>query len=276
MFDLGDTVPLTFEVRTTAGVLTNAATVTLTVTRPDGTTETPTVTNPPAVPGEYGVDYLPTTAGTYRWRLVSTAPDTAITGSFDVRPALTRGIVSLEATKRHLNKDPADTTDDEELREIIEATTEMIESIRGKVMVRRQFVEEVTIRPWARGYALLKSPVQELTSVEAIDGSTTWDVADLHVDENGVVTVQDGPMFCGLMRFTYVAGYEVLPANFVHAAKIIIAHLWETQRPSLTSERYGTPRPFAQQDASVTPIGAGFAIPNRALELLGVRGPLVA
>lgn len=276
MFDLGDAVPLTFEVRTTAGVLTNAATVTLTVTRPDGTTETPSVTNPPAVTGEYGVDYLPTTAGTYRWRLVTTSPDTAITGSFDVRPALTVGIVSLEATKRHLNKDPADTTDDEELREVIEATTEMIESIRGKVMIRRQFVEEVTFRPRAWGHALIKSPVQELISVEAVDGTTTWDLADLHVDENGAVRVLAGTAFHGVVRFTYVAGYEVLPANFVLAAKIIIAHLWETQRPSLTSERYGTPRPFATQDAAVTPIGTGFAVPNRALELLGVRGPLVA
>lgn len=61
MFELGDVVPLTIEIRDVAGVLANAGVVTLAVTQPDGVAVTPSVTNPSI--GRYQVDFLPTMPG---------------------------------------------------------------------------------------------------------------------------------------------------------------------------------------------------------------------
>jgi hypothetical protein len=269
--DLGDTVRIAATCRDVAGVPANASTVTLTVTLPDGTTATPAVTNPPAVAGVYSVDYVPTIAGLYRWRYTTTSPAWAETGSFDVDEPLPPGIVSLGDVKRHLNKSADDTSDDEELREFIEAATAVIEEHRAETVVRRTVVEDMQVS-CALVVQLSMSPVQSLTSVATVDGATTWDVADLHVNPHGVVTVLSGPPLQGLVRFIVVAGYTVIPANYTLAAKIIVGHLWETQQqPGL-----GPQGPFGADNQFISPTGRGFAIPNRAVELLGRRPPLVA
>lgn len=269
--DLGDTVPLTFEVRDADGALVNAAAVTATVTLPDGSTVSPAVSNPPAVTGVYGVDFVPTTAGRHMVRWVSTDPASAYTDAFDVWLAVSESIVSLAAMKDHLNKSVEDTSDDEELRGFIEAATAVIEEHRGETVTRRTVVEDMNLRHPVMVVQLGTSPVQSLTSVATVDGATTWDVNDLHVSRHGVVTVQTGAALLGLVRFTLVGGYTVIPPNYTLAAKIIVAHLWETQQqPGLGSNPYGADAQF------LTPTGRGFAIPNRAVELLGRRPPLVA
>lgn len=271
-YDLGDTVGIGVTVRDAASAPTNATTITLTVTLPDGTTANPAVANPPSVMGEYGVDYVPTIPGHYRWRLVTTGPTTALTGSFDVWPPDSASIVSLAEVKKHLGKSIDDTSDDEELRGFIEATTAVIEEHRGEVVVRRPVVEDMNVTCPVLAVQLGSFPVQSLTSVATVDGATTWDVNNLHVSSGGVVTVLSGPALRGMLRFTSVVGYTVIPPNYTLAAKIIVAHLWETQQqPGL-----GPSGPFGSEPQFLTPTGRGFAIPNRAVELLGRRPPLVA
>jgi hypothetical protein len=63
----------------------------------------------------------------------------------------------------------------------------------------------------------------------------------------------------------------VIPANCTRAAAIIIQHLWETQRGVMGSRRFGGGQ---ELDRALT--GMGYAIPNRAKELLGQRAPVVA
>lgn len=262
--DLGDVV--TLELPALSG---NAATVTLTVTLPDGTSVSPPVTNPPVETGRYRVDYPSVQAGRHLARWTTVDPTSAYTDAFDVRPAEQPLIVSLADVKKHLNK--TDAGDDEELRSFIEAATAVIEEHRAETVTRRTVVEDIRVRGPVMVVQLGTSPVQSLTSVATVDGSTTWDVDDLHVTPHGVVTVQSGAALSGLVRFTLVAGYSVIPANYTLAAKIIVAHLWETQQqPGLGSNPYGADAQF------LTPTGRGFAIPNRAVELLGRRPPLVA
>lgn len=279
-YDLGDPVPLSFEVLSAAGVRTNATAVTLTITLPDGTTASPSVTNPPATTGLYRHDYAPTQSGRHLVRWVATGPAAAYTDAFDVRPAAPALIVSLADVKRQLNKSSDDTVDDDELREYVEATTAIVEEVRGEAVVRRAVVEDIELRCGTTAVLLGKRPIISLTSVATVDAVTTWAVADLHVSKHGIVTVQSGPAFYGLVRFTYVAGYAVIPANFSLAAKIIIAHLWETQQPALARERWGAPGPFGARGGEAgefaTSAGLGYAVPNRALELLGKPGPQVA
>lgn len=266
--DLGDVVTLEFPVLTSAQSYANASTVILTVTLPDGTTVAPSVANPPVETGRYSVDYPTVQAGRHLVRWTSASPTSAYTDTFDVRPAAPPLIVSLAGMKQHLGK--SDPGDDEELREFIEAATAVIEEHRGETVVRRTVVEDMQV-----GCALVvqlpTSPVQSLTSVATVDGATTWDVADLHVSPHGVVTVQSGPALQGLVRFVFVAGYSVIPANYTLAGKIIVGHLWETQQQPGVG-----PNPFGGDNQFLTPTGRGFAIPNRAVELLGRRPPLVA
>lgn len=264
MYDVGEAVPLRFETRTN-GVPADADAVTLTVTLPDGTTATPTVANPET--GVYAVDYPATAAGrhTVRW----TATGSAYTDVFNVRDQASLALISLAALKGQVNMDS--TTDDRELRTVIGAATGVIERHLRQVVARRAVSELVRAsRPvWA--VALRKTPVINLSAVASLDGLATWDVDDLAVDaETGIVTVLRGPALCGQLRFNFTAGMAVVPGHILEAAEIIAAHLWETQRMGLTRD------PRAAVDEYLTPSGQGYALPNRAIELLGGRPPVLA
>ena len=73
-----------------------------------------------------------------------------------------------------------------------------------------------------------------------------------------------GPYFTWLPIFnvTYVAGWGVsVPPSMGMAARIILAHLWQTQRGAVSP-------PLMGGEETVVLPGFGFAIPNRAAELL--------
>lgn len=263
--DLGAAVRLTAECRDAAGTLATAATAALTVALPDGTTVSPTV-DAPAETGVYVHDYTTTQAGRHGVRWVWTTPDAAYTDAFDVREGDPPLILSLADAKAHLNI--TSTSHDAELRGWIETTTRCVEHFTGPV-VRRTVVETHASLPrgGARAVALYGGgPVIELTTVASVlTGGTSYDVADLDVDETGVVRRLDGGRLVGPLRVTYVAGRPVITANITSAARVILQHLWRTQHPS------GSGRPqLGTDDYAVTePIaGIGYAIPNRALHLL--------
>jgi hypothetical protein len=67
---------------------------------------------------------------------------------------------------------------------------------------------------------------------------------------------------------TYQAGYTTVPANIRLGALIIVQHLWETQRGMMGVQLGG--------DGETYVTGRGFAIPRRAIELLGPQLPGVA
>jgi hypothetical protein len=291
VFDLGDVVPLTVEIRDASGALANAGgTVTLTIGLPDGTSSTPAFTNPSV--GRYQCDYSPTMAGRHTVRWVATGTNTSsYSDVFDVRPASPGYIVSLSDVRAFLNKS---TVDDETLRGYIEAATVVIENWRNEKIVRSTVVDRIstfrgvnTMTRNTRGYeagyqaggamrqlTLSTGPVLAISSVARADGSYAWDTAALDVDLNaGTITVNYGPLFFGLIVVTYVAGYSIIPANYTLAAKIIIEHLWQLQRqPSITPAGANL---FGNDDSSVI-IPMGFAVPARAAELLGGRPPVIA
>jgi hypothetical protein len=258
-FDLGDTVRLTGLCTDPGGTAANATTVTLTITLPDDSTATPTVTNPPAQTGQYTYDYVTSQAGRHTARWVWTNPACAYVDVFDVRP--TAGlIVPLAAAKEQVNIPAATTTWDEELRGYIAATTRAVEGTVGPVL-KRTVIE---IRPGGHLLLLNATPVLALTSLTGVYSSgISYLPADLDVDlDNGIVRRKDGGWFVGPLRVVYTAGRPVIPENILLAAKIIIQHLWETQRGS------GSAATNVDQADVAYLYKAGFAIPRRALELL--------
>lgn len=82
---LGNVYPFSFTVKDDTGTAVTPATLTLTVTKPDGTDDTKVIaefTNPTV--GEYDLDYLPAAVGRYVWYQVTTEPNTSTQGWFDV------------------------------------------------------------------------------------------------------------------------------------------------------------------------------------------------
>ncbi|MEU9861328.1 hypothetical protein AB0D99_10650 [Streptomyces sp. NPDC047971] len=258
-YDLGATARLTAECRDPGGTLATAGGVTVTVTLPDGSTVTPVASENGT--GLYRVDYPTVQAGRHVIRWVFTAPADAHTDSFDVREAAPPGILSLADAKTHLSK--TSSADDDELRSWIESITSGIEGLCGPVIVR-PVTERVTFRR-ASSLALRAIPAIELvTVVPLLTGGVGYDVVDLDLDpDTGIVRRLDGGVLVGPLLVTYQVGRPIVPAALTSAARIILRHLWQTkqgpQRPQLGTGDFDVNEPVQ---------GFGYAIPNRALQLM--------
>lgn len=172
-------------------------------------------------------------------------------------------LVTLAETKLHLNIPTADTTNDAELELYINAVTVIVEKRTGPV-VNRDVTETV---PGGSTLFLSSPPAVSLTAVAGAHGDTTsYTEADLYLDgPAGVVYPAYGSANFGPthVTVTYVAGRgATAPSAIKLAALIVLKHLWETQRGAslLPVQGFG--------DEAATTFGLGFALPNRALELL--------
>jgi hypothetical protein len=271
VFDLGDVVPLVFNTTDGTGSPANATSVVLTVGKPDGTSVTPAVVNPST--GKYTVDYVPTLEGLHSVRWVATGANaSAAQDVFNVREMIDQ-LISLAQAKHQLRLTSASNNDD--LRTFIAAAAVAIEDHVGKKLIRRTITGE---RHYGVTGTLIlnRAPVQSLTSVSTLDGATTWNVNDLDVDsDTGIVTTLTGSSLYGNIKATYLCGMRVIPVNYLMAARYIVEQLWQTMRPFVGSANLP---PGALEDSLDARSGGlvGFAIPNRALELLGKPPPLVA
>lgn len=263
--DVGDLHRLLFSITTPDGTPASSDAMTLTITLPDASTDGPHTITATTV-GQYQYDYLATQPGRHMARWVGTGTNPAANvEAFDVVDIAPRYMVSIESTKKQLNI--TDDSADEELRGYIESATAVVERVTGEAMVQRSFTEEHEITGSGGRMALSWTPVVSLISVILIDNSVTWDPASLHVNKTtGVVstTYLSGLLqLAGRIEVIYIAGHTVIPANCLLAGRIIIKHLWQTNRGSK-----GTPRSGGMEDTGMVP-GFAFAVPNRALELLG-------
>ena len=259
-YDIADSVPLAWDVKDSAGALANATTATLTITLPDGTTASPAVTNPPTSTGQYRVTYIPAVEGLYSWRAVTTSPNTAYQDVFEVRPTVSPALLSLADAKAHLRI--TSTTSDDELRQYLEATTEIIEGYIGPV-VRRTYTSRV--QGGGRAIILPHTQVLSVASFTTVQsGAALVPVANLSIDgEAGDVYRKDGGYFpCGPFNITYTVGRSVMKPNWGLAAKIIVKHNWDTKLGNL---------PSAQgDDRGYVVTGSGFLVPYRAIALLNL------
>jgi len=268
VIDLGAVYQVAVDVADASGAPADPAVATLSIILPDGSTVSPAVPAPTTT-GQVRVDYVTSQAGRHVWRLVTSGPTTAYADVFDVQPAAPDSIVSLAEARAHLNMQPGETSDDDELRGYIAAATRAVERQLGRTVVRRTVTDRFHLSGADRQVLLRTVPVLSLTSVVSADTSTTWNVSDLEPDvESGLVTVVSGPALTGVVDITYQAGMAIIPDDFRLAGKIIIGHLWETQRGAMGVQLGGENEPWMP--------GRGFAIPRRALELLDSTLPGVA
>lgn len=285
----GAAVPLTWTSTDTQGSPFEGTTsVTLKVTAPDGTTSLPTVTH--AGGGVYWVSFTSTQAGHHLVAWTATAPGLAdaFCDSFEVQPAQDGTIVSLAEAKEILQM--TGTTDyDAVLQGYNAAATNVVEYMCGPVV--RQTVTE-TIPSRGTVVCLSKPPViglQAWTQVPAELAATgitvasppspmlrtrlygiEWPLDELYCDpRRGIVTHTSGlPFFYCAYVWQYQAGRVVIPAALYEAAKVILEHLYQVKRGGVGAQD------VAAGESVTTLPGFGFAIPNRALELLDASGEM--
>lgn len=258
--DIGDVVGLGIEVKDSAGTLVNSAPVTLTVTLPDGTTSSPSPTNPTT--GAYQASYTTTQAGrhTYKWTVGGTYPGVH-PGEFLVFDA-SGSLVSLEDMRSHLNLSA--TTDDEELRSFGRRATDLLEAHLGRSLIRRT----VTAEKHHGGVPVIRLgrfPVISVTTV--VESGSTLAATAYEIDGDvGALyrlssTYTGGFWTSGLrnVSVTYVAGYTNPPGRAVQACLELVRHLWDTQRGRMGSVR----GPADEYDPRST-----YSLPRRVTELV--------
>lgn len=281
----GGQVPLTWTSTDTTGTPFEGTAVTLTVTAPDGTASSPAVTHQGG--GAYRASYTTAQAGHHvvAWTATTTGPPAladAFADTFEVQPAADPTIVSLAEAKEILHL-TGTTQFDAAIQGYNAAATNWIEYACGPV-VQQTVLETIP----ARGSVtiLSKPPVLELVPWTAVPpelaglGITVpdppspmirtrvygieWPITQLYVDpRRGVVTHTSGlPFFYAAYVWQYVAGRLVIPAGIYEAAKIVLEHLFQVERGGVGAAD------LSQGESETTVTGFGFAVPNRALQLI--------
>ena len=272
-YDLGDVVPLGITITDSTGANANASAVTCTVYLPDGTSASVSVTNPST--GLYNADYVPSQVGRHAVKWVATGTNaSAYSDEFSVRDFSELGIVGLDEVKQYLNIPLTITADDEEIRRIIDAASDLAESYVGQVLGRRTYTSElydggadcIRIR---NPRAISITSVYENGALVAASGYAL-DYTGQRLYRVGSSTLYAtnsyGYWTAGFnnISVTYVAGY-VNPSQAAKQGVLeIIRHLWQTQRGTMNV----LGRTLAGDEFTPATTGAGYSLPRRAMELL--------
>jgi len=270
-YDLGDVAALGVTITNTAGTPQNATAVVCTVTLPDGSTVTPSVTNSGA--GLYDIAYTPTISGRHTIRWVATGTNaSAFTDEFTVRDLTTLPVVSYDMALSHLNI-PAASADEDEIRRFIDAAQDLAENYVGAVLGRRTITETYDGQT---DVLRLRSP-RAISITTVVESGTTLDSSQYKLDDTGqrlyrltTSTISASSSFgaygfwasgVNAVTVTYVAGFTVTPPAVQQGVLEILRHLWSTQRGAVNvmgrgvggDEFYSTPT---------------YSLPRRAMELL--------
>lgn len=264
--DLGSAVTLTWS---TTG--SNAA---ASITQPDGTTASATVSSPSA--GSFAAAFLPTQVGRHAIRWTATNPDDTYSDTFDVTPADIGYLCSLDDLRAELNLTTTNTGNDDELRLYLAAATPIIEDLTGP-MRRTTYSDQYD--GGVQTLILRHSRIISVTTVTEYWGSYAWDLSqaanpaasgqysytvDLGI---GAITRRTpsgaATFFANGQRnihVTYTAGAAVVPPNIRLAARRLAAHQYRTSQQG-TRPAFGT----GDTDVAFTP--SGYAVPRSVLEL---------
>ncbi|MEU4590044.1 hypothetical protein [Micromonospora aurantiaca (nom. illeg.)] len=245
---VGQRETMRLEVRDEEGLLSDA-TVTLTLTRPDGTTALPEVSHDDT--GKYSAQVTYDQAGGWLrvWQttgtVVSVDADQLHVAAPELQP------VTLAELKKQLNR--SDRADDLELQVHLDAAIEVVEDLVGPLTVR-----EFTETHCGPTLALNRRPLVSVMSVTGPGGLVLNDGLYTVDTAAGTLTARWGARQD--LTVVYRAGWSTIPAAYRLAVLIIAQHLWQTQHG-------GGGRVLPGDDTIAMP-GMGFAIPSRAVELL--------
>jgi len=277
-YPLGQPVRVSTTVRDATGALVNPGTLTLLVklAQADGTQLTTGTYSSPSndSTGTYHQD-IPVTdlasTGHYQYSWTSTGTGAGVSfGEFDVFDALAEtAILPLQDAKDQLNIPQATTTSDTEIQSYIATIKANLEKATGGPIVSKTITERSEMMSDQTVIPVRQRPLVSVTSVTSATGGAIDLSGGLDLDVNaGLIRRKLGLPFIGpfygflpQVTVTYVAGWGTsVPPSFNTFARIVLQHLWMSQRGPVTV-------PMGGGELATIP-GFGFAIPNRAAELL--------
>jgi hypothetical protein len=266
----GQPIRLTATASTLAGVLVDDATLALTVQKPDATTQTYSTPTHDST-GTYhqdipGTDLTQNGHYLYKWTAAATNVVAPSFGDFDVFDPFEPAVLPLADAKDALNIGQATDKYDNEIQAYVATIEADLEKLIGGPIVNRTISNERVHQTYTNPrLALRQKIVQSVTSIVDEWSGASMDVTSVVVDQVTNMASRKGDLpflFRGpWCLVTYVAGLgTAVPAGFNPAARIILQHLWQTQRgPGLA--------PVPNMDETFLP-GMAYAIPNRALDIL--------
>ena len=284
----GQPVPLAFTLTDAYGNPAEAADTppVVTVTLPDATTSTPgvaydgdgvyTATGPSGQSGHYLV----------AWTCADATYPGGLTDSYDIEAAAETAILSLAEMKRALRIDLADTSEDDFVTEFGRSVTAIVEWYCGPVL-QQPVVEE--LRVGGLVVMLSKPPVLELTAWTEVPANfpsgsgrtvpspaspmfpvmiygVTYPLTELYnsTDLRGEVRHTSGlPFYYGPYLWSYTSGRLVVPKCIQTGYKAILRHIYGMERGG-----GGGSAALGAADEETTATPFGYAVPNRALELM--------
>jgi hypothetical protein len=241
-----------------------APTMTLTVTKPDGTTTSPALVRTDTASGwTWKGSLTVTAAGDYLYVFTSSGSYIGVDdGQFHVIASALR-IVGLSEVKEHGNI--VGTGSDRELLNFITTAQEMIEGAVGSVVPATYTAE----RHRSGGYRIWldHTPVLSITAVEQYNNAAMigavaaglWQLDPSSGSLARVTTAGTYTYFAGTeVAVTYRAGRSPIPEAIRWAAMELTIHLWR----STQTMRQGRSRGEGAETA------AGYGMPNRVREAL--------
>lgn len=224
-YDVGDAYQLTYTLTNAAGTPTNA-TVTVTVTRPDATADTPTVTNPST--GTYVATGGCTQAGLWLYRFAATGAVTDTEdGSFQVNPNAT---ATLYATVPELREHLGDTTGTlpaGQLEAKLRAASRWVDRVTGRkfwldpVPTTRRYSPTGAFEAWVDDIGSTTGLVVKTDTGANGLYATTWTTADyqlepLDADQAGGAYAWWMIRAVGAQTFAYGGAYPILQVTARH------------------------------------------------------------
>lgn len=241
MSDLGDTLGFRADLYDKppdlGGALVNATTVTLTITKPDGTVITPSVTNPPTVTGKYVLDHVSLITdppgrwvGSWLFTLAS-GKTSAYIETFDVGPTL----ITVDEAIAHLRgaTDIRTADDLEQLQWLCFAASDAVERDLSRALTKRTVTE---LYSGGNGHVILRQdPVISITTV--VENGVTLTANDYVLDQpllwRGSATTRSWwrPGFQNI-SITYLCGFNNPPVIARKVALNAVQKMWQESQQS--------------------------------------------
>lgn len=250
MYDVGDQWIYTWFVRDQNNALADAGAFAVTIVLPDGTS----ATSPAQISvahtdvGTYITTYTTALAQAGRYTVYAQATGAnaaAMDDEFDVRPLVSTALLSLAEAKAALGMTKS--INDEEVRDYIDAVTDLIEGEIGPVIPRT--VTEVVSA--GQAIRLTKTPVNSVTSITGYQAGA-WQVVPANTlfdPVTGVVQLYNRVGFYDQYTVVYNAGRGMTP-SIKQAARVLLQHLWANQRGNApTRDADGWTAPFTMPNA---------------------------
>lgn len=261
--EVGAVYRTSIEVTNSLGALADSITQVLTVTLPDQTTATPSITHDSD--GKYHADVTLTQEGLYKFLWTTTGP---LTSKADyVNASVFRSIVGIDEVREFIN-DYGETRDGT-LRLIMAAATQSVEDVVGTCVIKTITDERIT--GYTRAVIRLPSgPLPDDTSITSI--TSVWPNGPVWLTKDLIVYPESGTcepinmmqFWYGPWKATYVAGRYVISPSIQLATKEIIFDLWSIHR------NFGADalEPGPEETARFETLMSTYTIPPHAAQLL--------